>query len=88
MISFVCGIKNKSNKLTYKTERLTDTENKHDYQRGKSGKRDKLGVWGLWIHSSCSVPQSCPSLSGPMGCSTPGFPVLHHLPELAQTHVH
>ena len=22
-----------------------------------------------------------------MGCSTPGFPVLHHLPELAQTHV-
>ena len=24
----------------------------------------------------------------PMGCSTPGFPVLHHLLELAQTHVH
>ena len=23
-----------------------------------------------------------------MGCSTPGFPVLHHLHELAQTHVH
>ena len=23
-----------------------------------------------------------------MGCSTPGFPVLHHLPELCQTHVH
>ena len=23
-----------------------------------------------------------------MDCSTPGFPVLHHLPELAQTHVH
>ena len=23
----------------------------------------------------------------PMGCSTPGFPVLHHLLELAQTHV-
>ena len=23
-----------------------------------------------------------------MNCSTPGFPVLHHLPELAQTHVH
>ena len=22
-----------------------------------------------------------------MDCSTPGFPVLHHLPELAQTHV-
>ena len=24
----------------------------------------------------------------PIGCSTPGFPVLHHLPELAQTHLH
>ena len=24
----------------------------------------------------------------PMGCSTPGFPVLQHLPELAQAHVH
>ena len=23
-----------------------------------------------------------------MGCSTPGFPVLHHLPELAQSHLH
>ena len=23
-----------------------------------------------------------------MGCSTPGFPVLHHLLELTQTHVH
>ena len=26
--------------------------------------------------------------SQPMDCSTPGFPVLHHLPEFAQTHVH
>ena len=24
----------------------------------------------------------------PMDCSMPGFPVLHHLPELTQTHVH
>ena len=24
----------------------------------------------------------------PMDCSTPGFPVHHHLPELPQTHVH
>ena len=27
-------------------------------------------------------------LCNPMDCSTPGFPVLHYLPELAQTHVH
>ena len=31
---------------------------------------------------------SCFQLCNPMDCSTPGFPVLHHLPELAQTHVH
>ena len=34
-----------------------------------------------------SVTQSCPTLCDPMDCSTPGFPLLHHLPELAQTHV-
>ena len=36
----------------------------------------------------CSVIKSCPTLCNPMDCSTPGFPVLHHLPEFAQTHVH
>ena len=35
-----------------------------------------------------SVAQSCPTLCDPMDCSTPGLPVLHQLPELAQTHVH
>ena len=35
-----------------------------------------------------SVAQSCPYLCDPMDCSTPGFPVCHQLPELAQTHVH
>ncbi|XP_070214701.1 phosphopantothenoylcysteine decarboxylase isoform X2 [Bos mutus] len=34
------------------------------------------------------VAQSCLTFCNPMDCSTPGFPVLHHLPELAQTHVH
>ena len=32
--------------------------------------------------------QLCPTLCNPMECSTPGFPVYHQLPELAQTHVH
>ena len=35
-----------------------------------------------------SVAQSCPTLCKTMDCSTPGFPVHHHLLELAQTHVH
>ena len=35
-----------------------------------------------------SVAQSCLTFWGPMDCSMPGFPVFHHLSELAQTHVH
>ena len=35
----------------------------------------------------CLVTQLCLTLCDPMGCSTPGFPVFHHLLELAQTHV-
>ena len=41
------------------------------------------------IHQSVSsVAQLCLILCDPMDCSTPGFPVHHRLPELAQTHVH
>ena len=36
---------------------------------------------------SCSVTKSCPILCDSTDCSTPGFPVLHYLPEFAQTHV-
>ena len=35
-----------------------------------------------------SIAQSCLALCNPMDCSTPGFPVLHQLPEPTQTHVH
>ena len=35
-----------------------------------------------------SVAQLCLTLCNPMDCSTPGLPVLHRLPEFAQTHVH
>ena len=37
---------------------------------------------------SCSVTQLCLTLCDSMDCSTPGFPVLHYLPEFAQNHVH
>ena len=40
------------------------------------------------INGCCSVTKKCPTLCNPMDCNTPGFPVLHYLPELAQTHVH
>ena len=42
----------------------------------------------LTLCCCCLVTKPCPTLCNPMACSTPGFPVLHHLPEFAQTHVH
>ena len=47
------------------------------------------------IHPYCSIisvqfssfTQSCLTLCNPMDCSTPGLPVIYHLPEPAQTHV-
>ena len=35
-----------------------------------------------------SVTQLCPTLCDPVDCRMPGFPVHHHLPELAQTRAH
>ena len=53
------------------------------------------GQWRGWrsfvfqvLPNCCSVAKLCPTLPDPMDCSMPGFPVLRHLPELAQTHVH
>ena len=36
----------------------------------------------------CSVTKSCPTLCGPMDCSSTGFLVLHCIPEFAQTRAH
>ena len=54
-----------------------------------------LQMLGITLHfkwtlnnACCSVAQSCPTLCDSVDCRTPGFPVLHHLLELAQTHVH
>ena len=45
--------------------------------------------WLSYTHVQfSSIAQSCPPLCYPMGCSTPGLPVYHQLPEFTQTHVH
>ena len=42
-----------------------------------------------WVQSCCcSIAKLCLTLYDPMDCSSPGFPVLHCLPEFAQSHVH
>ena len=64
--------------------------------------RDYIGCEKKWKLLSCvkifatpwttpsvnSVTQSCPTLCNPMDCRMPGFPILHQILELAQTHVH
>ena len=50
----------------------------------RRGQTPHLGTVAL----CCPGTKSCLTLCGPMDYRTPGFPVLHHLPEFAQTHVH
>ena len=52
--------------------------------------KSSFGLSGLIIifYIHCSVAQLCLTHDNPMDCRTPGFPVLHCLPEIAQTHVH
>ena len=42
----------------------------------------------IFLSFSSNQSLSHVRLCDPMDCSTPGFPVHHQLPELAQTHVH
>ena len=46
-------------------------------------------TWVYKVHCCCCclVAKLCPTLCDPMDCSTPGFPVIHHLLEFTQTHV-
>ena len=71
----------------------------HPVQEGKSHSMaslspDTVGITPPPSHTlalcccCCSVAQSCLTLCNPMDCNTPGFPVRHHIPEFAQTHVH
>ena len=44
-IIYVWNLKNSTNELIYKTDRLTDVANKVMVSKGKRRSRDKLGVW-------------------------------------------
>ena len=52
----------------------------------RTDRQSSEGLWAVKTHSV--VTKSCPALRNPVDGSTPGSPVLHHLPGLAQTHVH
>ena len=42
----------------------------------------------VFVRCCFSVAKSCPTLCNPVNWNTPGFPVPHNLPELAQIHIH
>ena len=54
------------------------------YSRGPSKALPEFLVW-WWCYS---VTKLCPTLCDPTDYSTSGFPVLHHLLEFVQIHVH
>ena len=90
--------------LPTKPSGLDETQifkNQHKIQgQGKTAPCSKLGMlqcglekkkeWNTGTHffCCCSVAKLCPTPCDPMNCSRPGFPVLHHLLEFTQTHVH
>ena len=47
--------------------------------------KETAAIGFLWSICCCSVVKSWPTLCDPMDWSVPGFPVLHNLPEFAQT---
>jgi len=54
------------------------------FHRGRWQTPSLFSLWQCsWVQFS-SVAQLCLTLSNPMDCSTPGFPVHHQLPELTQ----
>ena len=62
--------------------------------KGDSVESQTDRTWKIFIYlfTMCGIcfsdAKSCPTLCNHLNCSTPGFPVLHYLPEFAQTHVH
>ena len=67
---------------------ISKQQKSHRFPILPGGSCSRLATQVLKHICCCSVAKSCLTLCDPMACSTPGFPVLHCLPELAETHVH
>ena len=75
--------------LSVKQKQLTDIENRLVTKReGREGKGWTGNLGLLWSVQFSSVAQLYLTLCDTMDCNTPGFPVHHQQPGLAQTHVH
>ena len=71
--------------ITWDVWSIENSREKPRVGRFKQRNINFLPSWLMVLY--CSVAKLCPSLHGAMVCSTPAFPALHYLPELAQTHV-
>ena len=67
------------------TSELSTTSNDLTKNRSVNQRIDKTSGK---FRDLCQIPMSQMASCDCMDCSTPGFPVLHHFPEFAQTHVH
>ena len=81
--------------MTESEEELKNLLRRVKKENEKAGLKLNIRKLGSWhpvpsFHGKfcCSVTQSCLTLCNPMDCSMSGFIHLHHLTELAQTHVH
>ena len=70
--------------------RYTHAALSHQLSQKEGSSEHKLiaGTSLHFLHSFQFSSVQCPTLCDPMDCSMPGSPAFHHLPELAQTHVH
>ena len=81
---FISGVGN-GNKLQYSC-----LENSMDKGASRATVHRITKIWA-WILKPLLLLLSCSVMSDicdPVGCNTPGLPVLQHLPEFVQTHVH
>ena len=60
----------------------------HDHCTNAYGGLHSLNTHRDPLTFCCSVAQLCLTFCNPVDCSILGFPVLHHLQEFTQTHVH
>jgi len=83
-LMFVFGWAN----LEYFIEQRGVSINKSIYKFNTSEEKDNLSESLLGLMFSIQLPSCVCLFVTPMECSTPSFPVSHHLPEFAQVHVH
>ena len=81
-IQTILSHRNSANKRLWPNSQTNPTILIRTQWKGLQGMtKSSLSFW-------CSVTQLCLTLWDLMDCSTPGFPVLHYLPEFAQNHIH